>query len=102
MLAEKLEQIRNFTQERGYKIYRKSVTPSIRLICKKQHWNMARRTAMLLKFMCETEDPIVFRDEKIAFVRTNINIPEYFNSKDIKKNFTKLNINFLNHLIMLV
>lgn len=94
MLAEKLEQIRNFTQERGYKIYRKSVTPSIRLICKKQHWNMARRTAMLLKFMCETEDPIVFRDEKIAFVRTNINIPEYFNSKDIKKEFHKTKYQF--------
>ena len=89
MLAERLDKIRDFTQERGYKIYRKSVTPSIRSICKKQHWNMARRTAMLLKFMCETEDPIVFPEEKIAFIRTNINIPEYFNNKDIKKEFHK-------------
>ncbi len=94
MLTERLEKMRDFTQQRGYKIYRKSISPSIRQICKKQHWNMPRRTAMLLKFMCETEDPIVFMDEKISFIRTNINIPEYYNSKDIKKEYHKKKYQF--------
>ena len=35
--------------------------------------------------MCNAENPIVFKDEKISFIRTRNNIPPYFDQKAIKK-----------------
>lgn len=85
MLSKNLNELRDFTQQRNYKMYRKTVVNSILKLCKKFNWNIDRNVSILLKTMCELEDPIVFPNDKIAFIRTNINVPEYYNKKVLKK-----------------
>jgi len=87
MLTECLKEKRDFVQLRNCKMYRKNVDGSLRREYKKLRLSINKREAFLLKYMCATEDPIVFKDEKIAFVRTNINVPQAWNNKDIRREY---------------
>lgn len=90
MLTKSLKEKRDFVQQRRCKIYRKNVDFTFRKMYRKLHFSINKREALLLKYMCATEDPIVFKDEKIAFVRTNINVPEIWRNKDIRHEYKLL------------
>lgn len=87
MIKEELKKLRDFTQERKFKKYRKHTDIDVRRQCKDAKMSMQKRSAHLLKTMCEMEEPIVFENEKIAFTRTIENIPSYYNERDIQKAF---------------
>lgn len=85
MLTERLKQMRDFSQQRQYKQYRTDINFDCLRTLKKLKYDMTQRSAFLLKVMCDAEDPIVFKDEKISFIRTKNNIPAYYNKKVLKK-----------------
>ena len=87
MLTKELEDLRNFSQERKFKIFRTNLNENYVKQLKKLKVNFAQRNTFLLKHMCEAENPIVFKDEKIAFIRTINNIPQYYDNKALKKEF---------------
>ena len=91
MLTERLKKMRDFAQQRQYCKYRTNNINSCIKTLKKLNYDMTRRSAYILNFMCEAEDPIVFKDERISFIRTKKNIPAYFDTKTLKKyyNFKK-------------
>ena len=89
MLTERLKEMRDFSQQRQYKQYRIFFNENYMQILKKLKLDMTQRSAFILSKMCEAEDPIVFKDEKISFVRTKINIPQYYNNKILKKYYGK-------------
>lgn len=85
MITKSIVNLRDFAQARNFRKFRKFNDMDLRYIFKKCNYSFAKRNAFLLKAICESEDPIVFPDEKITFTRTNINIPQIFNDRDIKK-----------------
>lgn len=85
MLTERLKEMRDFSQQRQYKQYRTDINYDCLRTLKKLKYDMTQRSAYILKFMCDAEDPIVFKDEKISFIRTKNNIPAYYNKKILKK-----------------
>lgn len=89
MLEARLQKLRDFTQQRGFRRYRKSIEDSLVKYFRANKFSFEKRSAHLLKFMCEHEDPIVFPEEKITFTRTCINIPQWFKNSDLKKQLNK-------------
>lgn len=89
MLTERIEKLRDFTQQRQYKQYRTFIGTDYMRILKKLNYNLTQRNAYILGVMCRSEDPIVFKDEKIGFIRTKKNIPSYYNNKILKKYYGK-------------
>lgn len=89
MLEARLQKLRDFTQQRGFRRYRKSIEDSLVKYFRVNKFSFEKRSAHLLKFMCEHEDPIVFPEEKITFTRTCINIPQWFKNSDLKKQLNK-------------
>ena len=90
MLAERLKKLRDFSQERNYKQFRTSIlNDNCMRTFKKLKYNLTKRSAALLDFMCKAEDPIVFKDEQISFIRTKENLPQYYNNKILKKYYGK-------------
>lgn len=85
MLTERLKEIRDFAQARNYKQYRTDLFDNCLRPLKKLNYDLTQRSMYILDFMCKAEDPIVFKDEKISFIRTKNNIPAYFDKKTIKK-----------------
>lgn len=91
MLNERLQKLRDFTQQREFRQYRTNYNEDFTIALKRLNWDFTRRSAYLLKAMCEAESPIVFKDERIAFIRTRNNIPRYFDKKAIRKFYGKKN-----------
>ena len=89
MLTERLKEMRDFSQQRQYKQYRTHFNGDFMRTMRKLNLNMAQRSAFILSEMCKAEDPIVFKDEKISFIRTKINIPQYYDGKVLKKCYGK-------------
>lgn len=85
MLTERLKEMRDFTQQRKYKQFRTNTNENYLRPLRKLRYNFAQRSAYLLSHMCEMENPIVFKDEKISFIRTINNLPLYFDKKTLKK-----------------
>lgn len=85
MLTERLENMRNFTQQRQYKQFRTTIDENYMRILRKLKYDFTQRSAFILSKMCELEDPMVFKDERISFIRTKNNIPQYCDDKTIKK-----------------
>ena len=89
MLTERLKEMRDFSQQRQYKQYRTHFNGDFMRTMRKLNLNMVQRSAFILSEMCKAEDPIVFKDEKISFIRTKINIPQYYDGKVLKKGYGK-------------
>ncbi|MBR3913754.1 MAG: pyruvate formate-lyase [Alphaproteobacteria bacterium] len=87
MFSERLSQLRDFTQQRQYQQFRTEIDNHYTKLLDKTGYNFAQRSAFILKEMCQTEDAVVFPDERIAFIRTKQNIPTYYRGKSIKKEF---------------
>lgn len=85
MLTEYLNELRNFTQQRQYKQYRTNFNDNFLRLMRKLNYDFTQRSSFILNAMCNAEDPIVFKNEKISFIRTKNNIPQYFDAKAIKK-----------------
>jgi formate C-acetyltransferase len=85
MLTERLKTLRDFAQQRQYRQFRTFIGTDHMRILKKLEYNLTQRSAYILGVMCRTEDPIVFKDEKIGFIRTKSNVPSYYNNKILKK-----------------
>ena len=85
MLSERLENLRNFSQQRQFRQYRSHIDDDCLKVLKKLNYDMTRRSAYILDFMCKAEDPIVFKNERIGFIRTKSNIPAYYDLKTLKK-----------------
>lgn len=89
MLSERLKDLREFSQGRNYKQFRSDIHENYTRVLKRLKYNFTQRSAFLLNKMCELEDPVVFKDEKISFIRTKNNIPPYYDNKAIKKYYGK-------------
>ena len=89
MLTERLKELRDFSQSRSYKQYRTFVNENYTRLLRKLNYDFAQRGTFILNKMCELEDPVVFKDEKISFIRTKINIPQYYDNKALKKQYGK-------------
>ena len=89
MLTERLKEMRDFSQERKYKQFRTHFNEDYMRTMRKLNLNMTQRSAFILNKMCRAEDPVVFKDEKISFIRTKINIPQYYDGKILKKYYGK-------------
>jgi len=87
LINKELLELRNFTQERSYKQYRKDIDSKFNKNCNKKGFSLQKRSALLLKTMCEVEEPIIFPDEKITFTRTINKIPSYYSEFDIKRTY---------------
>lgn len=85
MLTENLKTLRDFTQKREFKQYRTNYNENFIRTLKKLNYDFTQRSAFILDAMCNAENPIVFKDEKISFIRTRNNIPPYFDKKAITK-----------------
>jgi len=89
MLTERLKNMRDFAQQREYKQFRTHIYCDHMRMLRKLGYDFTQRSAFLLNFMCEVEDPIVFPEEKISFIRTKTNLPQYYDSKTIKSYYGK-------------
>ncbi len=89
MLTERLKELRDFSQARNFKQYRSFIGENYLKTLRKLKYDFTQRSAFILNKMCELEDPIVFKDEKISFIRTKINIPQYYDNKILKKFYGK-------------
>lgn len=67
MLNERLQKLRDFTQARRFKQYRRNgnANRNVSCVCSRQ-----RACSIRFKIRCEDEIPIVLPDERIAFMRT--------------------------------
>lgn len=64
MLTERLQKMRDFTQQRKYKQFRTDFNENGTKLLRKLNWDFTQRSAWLLKEMCRAEDPIVFPAKK--------------------------------------
>lgn len=64
MLTERLQKMRDFTQQRKYKQFRTDFNENGTKLLRKLNWDFTQRSAWLLKEMCRAEDPIRFPGEK--------------------------------------
>ena len=87
MIDNRIMELRDFTQARKFKVYRSFLPGDYRQQYKRMRLNFAQRNAEIFRIMCDSEDPIVFKEEQIAFTRTKLNIPWYYDHKFIKKNY---------------
>ena len=85
MLTERLNEMRDFSQARLFKQYRSYIHENYMRTLRKLNLDFTQRSAFLLSTMCAAEDPIVFPDEKISFIRTKINLPQYYDLKTLKQ-----------------
>ena len=85
MLTERLQKMRDFTQQRKYKQFRTDFNENGTKLLRKLNWDFTQRSAWLLKEMCRAEDPIVFPGEKIGFIRTKNRLPVYCDPKAVRK-----------------
>ncbi len=74
-MNKNLEKERNFVQQRGFRQYRTGLAPDLFFSMPRLQRDKEWRNTKLLRFMCELEDPIVFKDEKISFTRSRWNLP---------------------------
>jgi len=87
MINERILKLANFAQKRGYKAYRTRIKEDYRDNFNKLKYNFTESNTEIFKIMCNSEDAIVFPDEKITFTRTKENIPKYFDDKILKKEY---------------
>ena len=77
---------RDFTQKRYFRVFRQDRAKEIPCVIEPD-WDFQKKVAVHFEAMCRAENPIVFPDEKIAFTRTNSNIPPAYTFDDIAKEF---------------
>lgn len=77
---------RDFTQKRYFRVFRQNRAKDIPYITEPD-WDFQKKIAVHFEAMCKAETPIVFPSEKIAFTRTNSNIPPAYTFDDIAKEF---------------
>ncbi|MBQ7024149.1 MAG: hypothetical protein IJN29_11235 [Akkermansia sp.] len=85
MINDRLLRMRDFAQQRQYNQYRTHEQLNITHTYRRLKANFAQRSALLLEFMCKAEDPIVFPEERISFIRTRARLPFYYSHKDLKR-----------------
>ncbi len=85
MISERLQKMRDFAQERNYSRYRTTDRRDLRYVLKKLKADFTTRSSYLLNTMCDAEDPIVFRDDRIGFIRTKATMPAYYDRKALKQ-----------------
>lgn len=82
-----LNKLRDFAQARKFDQFRTNAWADLRDKFTKHNLNFSQRSARIFEYMCQAESPLVLSDEKISFSRSKRNIPFYFETKDIKKEF---------------
>jgi formate C-acetyltransferase len=87
MIEGRIKNLRDFTQVRGFRAYRSFLAGDYRSHFTKLRYNFSKRNAEILRIMCDAEDTIVFPNERIAFTRTKLNVPWYYDDKYIKKTY---------------
>jgi len=81
MLSKRLNALRNYSQRRSFKVFRKEIKFDFLSEFKKKNLLLVKRSSYLLKALTEAEIPIILPDEKIAFMRTIENVPAFFDRK---------------------
>lgn len=84
MISERLQNMRDFAQQRQYAQYRTQERLNYVRQFRRLKLNFTQRSSQLLEEMCKAEDPMVFPNERIAFIRTRAHVPFYYDHKDLK------------------
>lgn len=78
MLSDRIQAMRRRVRDRGYKVFRNGPSPCIVEEGRRRGLSLMRRASLLTRRMCESEQPLVFPDERIVFTRTIATIPPLF------------------------
>ncbi len=79
----RLKGLRDYTQQRDFKVFRRANEVFPLMTFKREHLSLQKRCAKMLEALTREEQPVVFPEEKIAFLRTVQDVPPYFDGADI-------------------
>lgn len=86
-MEARLKSMRDFAQQRQFNQYRTTSHHDKRKEYEQCNYDFSRRSAEILKYMCNAEMPVVKNDERIGFARSKINVPYYFEEKLLPEEF---------------
>lgn len=87
MISTRLRKLREFSQQRDFKVFRKTNSIYPLQDFKEKQIPLVMRSALLLKLMCEQETPIILPGEKIAFMRTIKDVPTFYDQEDVEREY---------------
>lgn len=74
--------MRQRVRDRKHAASRQASAPNVLAECEAENLSGPRRAARLAQRMCETEQPVIHADERIAFTRTIPNVPAVYSADD--------------------
>lgn len=86
-MEARLQSLRDFAQQRQFKQYRTYCHHDKRHEYKQKNFDFSRRSAEILKYMCDAETPVIKFNEQIGFARSKINVPYYFEDHLLREEF---------------
>ncbi len=84
-MKERLQNLRQYIREGKHKNHRLDIELDILEECTRGGLSYVQRAAHLTRKMCETEQPVLFADEKIVFTRTVPGTPSIYASEEWAK-----------------
>ena len=80
--SRRLDAVKERIRNREHLRYRRNSTPNLLPELEAEGLSWARRAARLIHRMCEAEDPIIERDERIVYTRTTPDVPAIYSAEE--------------------